>query len=244
MASGKQIEVRGVGLAVKLYRIKGLDMTATKLAALLRDHEYAPEDDRDITSGFVSARKSGDFVNAEFAAGFTVSVSKYDKDGNRVFEDYVSVDNADIIIKVDRGTIELRGPLRVAGKFLRSFMNITDAVVTPLNLDGGTRKLFDRASEISSVILSGVEKGNLKQAEFSGEGIQTEEEIGLYTRRYNAHISRFRGKFDYPSKTMYTTYINAPEGSFVMYRRGKGINEDDLNWLVELMEESALGAVG
>jgi len=243
MASGKQIEVRGVGLAVKLYRITGLSTTATKLAALLRDHEYAPKNDRDITSGFVSARKSGDQVNAEFAAGHTVSLSSYDEDGNVVFEDHVSVDSAEVIIKVDRGTIELRGPSRVAGKFLRTFMNITEAVVTPLNLDGGTRKLFDRASEISSVILSGVEKGNLKQAEFSGDGIETEEEIGLYTRRYNAHISRFRGKFDFPSRTMYTAYINAPEGSFVMYRRGKGINEEDLNWLVELMEESALEAM-
>jgi hypothetical protein len=108
----------------------------------------------------------------------------------------------------------------------------TGAKVTPLSLNGGAKKLYDRANDVASVLVTDVEKGNLRQAEFRGSGIQSEEEIGLYTRRYKGHISRFRG-------AILTTSVNAVSGSLMIYRTGDGILQRDLDWIIDMMEAAA-----
>ncbi len=236
----KLIKPRGMGLAIKLYRHSGLTETPTKLAKALRDIEYKPSKKNDITSGFTKATAKGKTVEGEFVAGFRVPVLTYSADGDLTAQHYVSVDRAHVFIKMDRGTIEIRGSDRVARRFLKTLEDATGATTSPLNLNGGTKVLYDSAKDISSVLLTGVEKGNLSKAQFQGEGIQTEEEIGLYTRRYKGEITRFRGKFGYPSGAILTTAVNAEVGSLVVFRSGDGILEKDVDWIVGMMEDAAV----
>ncbi|MHA1575984.1 MAG: hypothetical protein ACTSU3_01355, partial [Candidatus Thorarchaeota archaeon] len=111
-----------------------------------------------------------------------------------------------------------------------------------LNLNGGTKKVYEKASEVSSVLLTGVEKGNLSRAEFHGTSIAGEDDILMYTRRYKGEISRFRGTFKYPSGAILTTVVNATSGSLMIYRSGDGIKERDVNYIVKLMEDAASSA--
>jgi hypothetical protein len=233
--------VRGISLAVKLYGMSPPDLSTTKLKALLKDNSYEPINRRDILrEGFGSVKSKGKVISAEFFADFRVQVLTYGEDGSLSSEPVKSVDRAHILIKLDKNVLEIRGAERTARKFLKQFEELTGVSTSPLNLDGGAKKLYDSAAEISSVLFSGLEKGNLSQVELKGESIQTEDEIALYTRRYKGQINRFRGSFAYPSGAFLTTSINAQAGSFVVYKSGDGILEKDLSWIVELMEDAAL----
>ncbi|TET11915.1 MAG: hypothetical protein E3J82_05155 [Candidatus Thorarchaeota archaeon] len=234
----KLIKPRGMGLSVHLFRHSGLQTTPTKLASLLRGISYSSKKKKGLASGFTSVKASGDIVIGEFVSGFRVPVLAY-KDGELTSVHYVSIDRGTVLVKLDRETIEVRGSRRIANKFSRLLEDTTGAKVTPLSLNGGAKKLYDRAMDVASVLVTDVEKGNLRQAEFRGSGIQSEEEIGLYTRRYKGHISRFRGTFSYPSGAILTTSVNAESGSLMIYQVGDGILQRDLDWIIDLMEAAA-----
>jgi hypothetical protein len=236
------VTTRGMGLSIKLFKFSDLGMTSTQLVKTLKARAYKPTKKTDIASGFSKVKATGKVISAEFLASFRVPVLTFDTSGSLKTIHHISVDKGQAFIKMDRGTIEFRGSSRVANKFKNLVEDETGAKVSPLNLDGGTKKLYDEAADVASVLLTGVEKGNLTQAEFRGVGIQTEEEIGLYTRRYKGQISRFRGTFPYPSGAFLTTTVNADAGSLMIYKSGEGILEKDLTWIVELMENAALAA--
>ena len=237
----KLIRTRGMGLSIKLFKHEGLTMTPGKLASALKAIPYAPKKKKELSSGFVKATAKEQTVIAEFVASFRVPVLSYDADGNLTPVHYIGVDKGTALIKLDRGTIEVRGSERVARKFISILDDVTGAKITTLNLNGGTKKLYDKAAEITSVLLAGLEKGGLSKAEFHGKGIAGEDDILMYTRRYKGEISRFRGSFGYPSGAFLTTVINANSGSIMIYRAGDGILEKDVNFIVKLMEDAALG---
>lgn len=229
-----------MGLSVKLFRYSGLKLSAPQLASALKKIKYSPKSRKDAATGFTKVSASGRTVIADLVAGFRVPVLGYDKDGNLTPVHYVSVDKGQAFIKTGKETVEVRGSERIAKRFKSLMEDTTGAKLTPLNLNGGTKIIYDAAADIASVLLTGVEKGNLTQAEFRGIGIQNEDEIGLYTRRYKGEITRFRGTFPYPSGAFLTTSVNAEAGSLMIYRTGEGIYEKDLKWIVELMENAAL----
>ena len=236
----KLVRVSGLGISVKLFRQEGVTKSMTQIANALRGVPYKPKNKSDLAAGFVEVKASAKRVRATFVAGFRVRVLTYDADGNLTPIHYVSVDRGDVIIKLDKGTVEVRGSERIARKFCKMYEDLTGANLSPLNLNGGTEKLYAYAKSVDSVLISGIEKGNLSAMEFRGHGIQTEAEIGLYRRKYNGSITRFRGTFSYPSKAFLTTIVNAEAGSLMVYKSGDGILEKDLTWIVDLMEDAAL----
>jgi UDP-N-acetylglucosamine enolpyruvyl transferase len=237
---GNLIRTRGMGLSIKLFKHSGVDLTSSQIATMLKASPYSPKNPNSIEAGFSNVTSTAKSVTADFAAGFRVPILTMGKDGALTPVHYVSVDRGAALIKLDRGTIEVRGSERIARKFRSMFEEMTGAKITPLNLNGGTMKLYNSATDIASVLLTGVEKGNITQAEFRGQGIQREEDIGMYTRRYKGQITRFRGTYPYPSGALLTTTVNAEVGSLMVYKGGEGILEKDLDWIVELMENAAL----
>jgi len=194
----------------------------------------------EITSGFVSVKTSGTQTVAEFMSGFKVPVFSYSDAGERIASHYVSIDKATVIVKPESKTIEFRGSERIARRFARVFEEATGADVSVLNLNGGIKKLYENATDITSVLLTDVEKDTINQVEFRGDGIQREPEIGMYERRYKGEITRFRGTFSYPfSKALYPTVINGVKGSLMIYGSGDGIPEKDVEWIVQMMENAA-----
>lgn len=232
----KLIATRGMGMPIKIFRHEGVTMTADQIVKAFKQYPYNPKSKTSIVAGFGKVTSSGEVVAADFVSGFKVQVMTFE--GAPVH--YISVDSGTAIIKLDRGTIEVRGSDRIARKFRGVFEDVVGGKLSPLDLNGGTVKLYNSATDVASVLLIGVEKGNITQAEFRGAGIQREEDIGMYQRRYKGQIGRFRGTFAYPSGAFLTTTVNAEAGSLMVYRSGEGILEKDLNWIVELMEDAAL----
>ncbi|MGY5852875.1 MAG: hypothetical protein RTU92_04840 [Candidatus Thorarchaeota archaeon] len=240
--SKKLIRTRGMSLAVKLFKYSGLSLTPAKLVSTLKGIPYAPKKKKDMSSGFNKVKATGQVVVAEFVSGFRIPVLNYDAEGNLTPVHYVSVDRGEIHIKLDRGTVEVRGSERIARKFKNILETATGAKLVPLNLNGGAKKLYDSTADVASILLTGIEKpeGSLNSVQFSStDDIKTEAEIGLYTRRYKGSISRFRGTFPYPSGAFHTTVVNADTGSLLIYRSGDGIPEKDVEWIVDLMESYA-----
>ncbi|MEM2143529.1 MAG: hypothetical protein QXS20_06565 [Candidatus Thorarchaeota archaeon] len=234
------IRTRGIGLSVKLFRLNGTEKGASEIMKVLETYTYQPSENNG-GAGFKNLKVSGKTVGGEFVASFPVAVLNYDSEGNIMPVHYMSFDRGEVLVKTDRQTVEVRGSERIARKFKRVFEELTGLELSPLNLNGGTLKLYETATEIDAVLVTGLDKGNLTQAEFRGSGIQREDEIGMYTRRYKGQISRFRGTFPYPSGALLTTTVNTLSGSFTVYKSGDGILEKDLNWIVELMENAAHG---
>jgi hypothetical protein len=230
-----------MGLSVKLFRHEELALSASQLATLFKKAPYAPKRKKDIASGFSKAKAVGKTVSAEFVAGFRVPVLAFGEDTP---VHYVSIDRGTVIVKLDKGTAEVRGSDRVARRFRRWVQKETGAKLRPLNLNGGTRKVYDTASDIATVLLTGLEgtTSAISDVEFKGQSIQTADEITLYARKYKGEIVRFRGKFPYPSGQFLTTSVNALSGSIMIYKIGEGIQERDLKWIVSLMEDAALSA--
>lgn len=229
-----------MGLSIRLFKYEGLTLTPAKIVSKLKKLSYAPKKKKDIAKGFIKVTAKGKSVVADFVAGFRVPVHSLSPAGEMTPVHYVSIERCTAFIKFERGTIEIRGSERVARKCANMIEDATGAKVSSLNLNGGTKKLYDAAADIAAVLLTGVEKGALTQAEFKGTGIKSEEEIGLYTRRYKGSISRFRGTFPYPSGAFLTTVINADAGSLMVYRTGDGIAEKDVDYIVKLMEDAAV----
>jgi hypothetical protein len=239
---GKPIVDRGMVLAVKLYKTEGINLSPAKLVATLKERPYAPKKKSDITAGFADVKAKVKTVRAEFVAGFNVPYLKYDPDGGLTPDYQLSVDKGVAFIKLDKNTLEVRGSGRLASRFKGVLEELTGCVLEPLNLNGGTKKLYDRATTVTSVALSELKKeaSTLRQVQFAGDDIKREDEIGLYTRKFDGKINRFRASFKFPSGE-YKTVINADVGSLLLYRGGEGPYEKDLAWIVALMEDSAPG---
>ncbi|MHA2070409.1 MAG: hypothetical protein ACW985_01330 [Candidatus Thorarchaeota archaeon] len=231
----------GVGLSVKLYKYEGTKSNAAQIATALKKVKYAPKSKKHVGAGFAKVSATGKTVQGEIIAGFKVPILTYGTGGRLEPVHYISVSKAQVFVKTGKGTVEVRGSERVARKFRMLMEEHTGAKLTPLNLNSeGVKAIYGEATDIASVMLSGVERGNLTQAEFRGISIKNEAEIGLYTRKYRGEITRFRGTFPYPSGAQHTTTVNADLGSLMVYRSGEGIAEKDLNWIVGLMEDAAL----
>ncbi len=237
----KLIKPRGLGLSIKLFRLEDMNLSPSQLANQFKNQPFKPSKKK-ITSGFFKVKTSGKVVSAEFVSNYSVPVLSLNSEGELVSSNYMTVDRAHVFVKFDKGTVEIRGSERMARRFKRVLEDLTGAKMSPLNLNGGTKVIYDKAMDISSVFVSGlkVDSSPLSGVEFHGPGIKTISEMSLYTRKYNGEIVRFRGTFSYPSGAHLTTIINALAGSIVVYKTGEGIPEKDVEWIVNLMEDTAL----
>ncbi len=248
---GNPVVDRGMVLAVKLFRMKDFTITPAKLAAAMKEKPYSPKKKNETTEGFTDVKVKVKTIRAEFVASFNMPYLTYNPDSGLTPGYQISVDKGIVFIKMDRGTIEVRASGRVAGRVKSAIEEISGGQLEPLNLNGGTKKLYDLAESVSVVTLTGLTKSDptkkegakerystLSRVEFGGEDIKTEDEIGLYTRKYQGKINRFRASFKYPSG-VYKTVVNADVGSLLLYRGGEGPYEKDLSWIVEFMEDNA-----
>lgn len=236
----KPIPVRGLGLSIRLFRMSNMDLSPNQLVAKMKEVAYVPTSGKAKKpgAGFNNVKIDGKTVTADFMADFRVLVRSHGTEGFSTTP-YYSVDNGSVLVKFDRKTMEVRGSERVANRIRRILIEQSGAAIEPLNLNGGAKKLYDMATDVDAVLVAGVEKGNLTQAEFKGGGLQSEEEVGIYTRRYKGSIARFRGIFEYPSPhTSLKTSVNGPAGSVMIWTSDE-ISERNVRWIVKLMEDSA-----
>jgi len=236
----KPIPVRGLGLSIRLFRLNNLDLTPNQLATKLKAVSYAPTTGKEkkLGAGFSNVSVEGKTVTADFMADFRVLVRSYGTEGYST-KPYYSVDNGSVLVKFDRKTMEVRGSERIASRIRRLLIEQSGATIDPLNLNGGAKALYNMATDVDAVLVTGVEKGNLTQAEFKGGGLQSEEEVGMYTRRYKGEIARFRGSFEYPSpKTTLKTSVNGATGSIMIWTSDE-LSERNVRWIVKLMEDAA-----
>jgi hypothetical protein len=236
----KPILVRGLGLSIRLFRLNDIKLSANQIVAKMKDVTYTPTTGKSkkLGAGFSKVKLDGKTITADFMADFRVSVRIYGEEGFTT-KPYYSVDNGSLLVKLDRKILEVRGSERIASRIRRILASETGASIIPLNLNGGAKKLYDLATDVDAVLVTGVEKGSLTQAEFKGEGLQSEEEVGMYTRRYKGEIARFRGMFDYPSpKTTLKTSVNGAAGSIMIWTSDE-LSERNVRWIVKMMEDSA-----
>jgi hypothetical protein len=236
----KPIQVRGLGLSIRLFRLNTMPVAANQIVTKLKAITYAPtsEKSKKLGAGFSNVKVTGKTVEAEFMADFRVTVRTHGKEGYST-QPYYSVDNATVLVKLDRGILEVRGSERIASRIRSILASETGASIEPLDLNGGAKKLYDMATDVDAVLVTGVEKGSLSQAEFKGHGLQSEEEVGMYTRRYKGQIARFRGMFEYPSpRTTLKTSVNGASGSIMIWTSDE-LSDSNVRWIVRMMEDSA-----
>lgn len=217
-----------------------MKLSPNQLVAKMKEVVYVPTSGKakKLGAGFNNVAIDGKTVTADFMADFRVLVRSHGTEGFSTTP-YYSVDNGSVLVKFDRKTMEVRGSERVANRIRRILIEQSGAAMEPLNLNGGAKKLYDIATDVDAVLVTGVEKGNLTQAEFKGGGLQSEEEVGMYTRRYKGSIARFRGIFEYPSpRTSLKTSVNGPAGSVMIWTSDE-ISERNVRWIVKMMEDSA-----
>lgn len=234
--------MRGLGLSIRLFRINKMPLSANQIVAKLKAITYAPTTGKSkkLGAGFSKVKLAGKTVTADFMADFRVTVRTHGDEGYTT-KPYYSVDNGSVLVKIDRKTVEVRGSERIASRIRSLLARETGSDITPLNLNGGAKKLYDMATDVDAVLVTGVEKGSLTQAEFKavGGGLQSEEEVGMYTRRYKGEIARFRGMFEYPSpKTTLKTSVNGAAGSIMIWTSDE-LSDRNVRWIVKMMEDSA-----
>jgi hypothetical protein len=217
-----------------------MPQTANQIVSKLRAITYAPTTGKSkkLGAGFSKVKLTGKTVTADFMADFRIVVRTHGKEGYTT-KPYYSVDNGSVLVKLDRKCVEVRGSERIASRIRGILASETGASIAPLNLNGGAKKLYDMATDVDAVLVTGVEKGSLTQAEFKGHGLQSEEEVGMYTRRYKGEIARFRGLFEYPSpRTTLKTSVNGAAGSIMIWTSDE-LSERNVRWIVKMMEDSA-----
>jgi len=217
-----------------------MPLTANQIVTKLKAITYTPTTGKSkkLGAGFSTVKLEGKTVTADFMADFRVNVRTHGTEGFTT-KPFYSVDNGSVLVKLDRNTVEVRGSERIASRIRSIIASETGATITPLNLNGGAKKLYDMATDVDAVLVTGVEKGSLTQAEFKGLGLQSEEEVGMYTRRYKGEIARFRGMFEYPSpKTTLKTSVNGAAGSIMIWTSDE-LSDRNVRWIVKMMEDSA-----
>ena len=236
----KPIPVRGLGLSIRLFRLHNMPLAANQIVTKLKTITYAPTTGKSkkLGAGFSKVNLTGKTVTADFMADFRVVVRTHGKEGYST-KPYYSVENGTVLLKLDRNIMEVRGSERIASRIRSILTSETGASIVPLNLNGGAKKLYDMATDVDAVLVTGVEKGSLSQAEFKGQGLQSEEEVGMYTRRYKGEIARFRGMFEYPSpRTTLKTSVNGAAGSIMIWTSDE-LSDRNVRWIVKMMEDSA-----
>jgi len=236
----KPIPVRGLGLSIRLFRLYNMTLSANQIVTKLKAITYAPTSGKSkkLGAGFSKVQITGKTVEAEFMADFRVVVRSHGTEGFST-KPYYSVDNGTVLLKLDSNIMEVRGSERIARRVRGILVSETGAEIVPLNLNGGAKKLYDIATDVDAVLVTGVEKGSLSQAEFKGHGLQSEEEVGMYTRRYKGEIARFRGMFEYPSpRTTLKTSVNGAAGSIMIWTSDE-LSDRNVRWIVKMMEDSA-----
>jgi len=217
-----------------------MTLSANQIVTKLKAITYAPTSGKSkkLGAGFSKVQITGKTLEAEFMADFRVVVRSHGTEGFST-KPYYSVDNGTVLLKLDSNIMEVRGSERIARRVRGILVSETGAEIVPLNLNGGAKKLYDIATDVDAVLVTGVEKGSLSQAEFKGHGLQSEEEVGMYTRRYKGEIARFRGMFEYPSpRTTLKTSVNGAAGSIMIWTSDE-LSDRNVRWIVKMMEDSA-----
>jgi hypothetical protein len=217
-----------------------MSLATNDIVAKMKAITYSPTSakSKKLGAGFSNVILAGKTVTADFMADFRVVVRSHGAEGYTT-KPYFSVENGTVLVKLDRDTIEVRGSERIASRIRSILVAETGASIVPLNLNGGAKKLYDMATDVDAVLVTGVEKGSLSQAEFKGQGLQSEEEVGMYTRRYKGEIARFRGVFEYPSpRTTLKTSVNGAAGSIMIWTSDE-LSDRNVRWIVQMMEDSA-----
>jgi len=217
-----------------------MSLSANQVVTKLKAITYAPTSGKSkkLGAGFSDVKITGKTVEADFMADFRVVVRTHGAEGYST-KPYYTVDNGALLVKLDSNILEVRGSERVASRIRSILASETGAEIVPLNLNGGAKKLYDMATDVDAVLVTGVEKGSLSQAEFKGQGLQSEEEVGMYTRRYKGEIARFRGMFEYPSpRTTLKTSVNGAAGSIMIWTSDE-LSDRNVRWIVKMMEDSA-----
>ena len=113
----KPIQVRGLGLSIRLFRLKTMPLPVNKIVTKLKAITYAPTSGKSkkLGAGFSKVNITGKTVTADFMADFRVVVRSHGKEGYTT-KPYYSVDNASVLLKLDRGILEVRGSERIASR--------------------------------------------------------------------------------------------------------------------------------
>ena len=106
----KPIQVRGLGLSIRLFRVQTMPLAPNKIVTKLKAITYAPTSGRSkkLGAGFSKVKVTGKTVTADFMADFRVVVRSHGKEGYST-KPYYSVDNGSVLLKLDRNILEVRG---------------------------------------------------------------------------------------------------------------------------------------
>ena len=249
-----RINPLGLWQSVRLFSLNdeaAKKLTGAQLATIFSG--MAPFDaKKDPKAGFTNIDSRGKTVIADFTAAFNVVAHAFDEAGERTDNKYTTIERGNITVRLDDKIAEIRGSGRLAMRFRRVLMDLTDIVIEPLFIDKEARRaIYDKLIKpteappkpleinVSHIAYIDVEKKELKQAEFRGDKLQHKAEVGHYGRMYGGTLSRFSGIFIYPSNTPYKTTVNYDNSSIMVFKTSDGILEKDFRWIIKMLLDNA-----
>lgn len=249
-----RIEPLGLWQSVRLFTLNdeaAKKLTGAQLASILSG--LAPFDaDKEPKAGFTNIDSRGKTVIADFKAAFNVVAHEFDTAGERISKKYPTIERGNITVRLDEKVAEVRGSGRLAMRFRKILMDMTEIVAEPLFVDKEARRvIFDKLVKpteappkpleinVEDIVYTDVEKKELRKAEFQGDKLQHKAEVGHYGRMYGGTISRFTGIFVYPSNTPYKTSVNYDGSCIMVFKTSDGILEKDLRWIIKMLVENA-----
>lgn len=249
-----RIEPLGLWQSVRLFTLNdeaAKKLTGAQLASILSG--LAPFNaDNEPKAGFTNIDSRGKTVIADFRAAFNVVAHEFDTTGERISKKYSTIERGNITVRLDEKVAEVRGSGRLAMRFRKILMDMTEIIAEPLFVDKEARKaIFDKLVKpteappkpleinVEDIVYTDIEKKELRRAEFQGDKLQNKAEVGHYGRMYGGTISRFTGIFVYPSNTPYKTSVNYDGSCIMVFKTSDGILEKDLRWIIKMLVENA-----
>lgn len=249
-----RIEPLGLWQSVRLFTLN--DEAAKKLTGAQLANIFsglAPfKADKEPKAGFANIDSRGKTVIADIKAAFNVVAHEFDTSGERIDKKYSTIERGNITVRLDEKIAEVRGSGRLAMRFRKILMDLTDIIAEPLFVDKEARRMiFDKLVKpteappkpleinVEHIVYTDIEKKELRKAEFRGDKLQHKAEVGHYGRMYGGTISRFTGIFIYPSNTPYKTTVNYDGSCIMVFKTSDGILEKDFRWITKMLVDNA-----
>ncbi len=249
-----RIEPLGLWQSVRLFTLNdeaAKKLTGAQLASIFSG--LAPFNaDTEPKAGFADIDSRGKTVIADIKAAFNVVAHEFDAAGERISKKYSTIERGNITVRLDEKVAEVRGSGRLAMRFRKILMDLTEIIAEPLFVNKDARRvIFDKLVKpteappkpleinVEHIVYTDIEKKELRKAEFRGDKLQNKAEVGHYGRMYGGTISRFTGIFIYPSNTPYKTSVNYDGSCIMVFKTSDGILEKDLRWIIKMLVENA-----
>ncbi len=226
------IRPSGPALVIKLWQFNGNKETINADYEMLKEDTVLMKYTR-FYEGFSNIQKDENSISADYVMGRTVTVQKFDLSTKKLVPSTIfSHGTAKITLRYDLGIVETRGTSWAAKMAINKLEQVLAGNIKKYSIP--KEKFFDltkQATMLTNIKVNQLKEDALQSISLFGAVQDSHEWKKMMKNKESIDIEFLRAQLMTPTRQILSCMINN-SGSLLIYKKGDGIAQNDVNWLI------------